>query len=117
MTNNDDKEEIKAILVGDPGVGKTNLINTCIGKPFDPRSNSSITTSFVEKQFIINNKEYNINLWDTASQEHYKSMNHLFYRGSEIVIFVFDVTSEESLSNLEFWIKNVKDELGQNVVC
>ena len=117
MENLDNSDEIKAIIVGKSGVGKTCLINTCAGFKFDSSSTPTMNNSFLQKKFIINKKEYIINLWDTISQEAYNSVNRLFYRNAEIVIFVFDVTNKESLEQVDYWIGLVKEELGTNFVC
>ena len=109
--------EIKAILIGDSGVGKTCLINTCAGFDFDSKLSLTMNCSFVQKRFNINNKEYIVNLWDTNGQECYFSVNKMFYRGSEVVIFIFDITNKESLYGLDKWIKNVIEELGTNFSC
>ena len=109
--------EIKAILIGDSGVGKTCLINTCAGFNFDSKPSLTMNCSFIQKRFNINNKEYIVTLVDTIGQESYLSVNKMFYRGSEVVIFVFDITNKESLYGLDFWIKNVLEELGTNFAC
>ena len=114
MSNND---EIKAILVGKSGVGKTNLINTCAGDKFDPSTTPNITTNLRQKKFEINNKEYVINLWDTMGQETYLSINKIFFKGAEIVIFVYDITKKDSFDALDFWIKNVVEILGTDFAC
>ena len=114
MSNND---EIKAILVGKSGVGKTNLINTCAGDKFDPSTTPNITTNLRQKKFEINNKEYVINLWDTMGQETYLSINKIFFKGAEIVIFVFDITKKDSFDKLDFWIENVVEILGTDFAC
>ena len=114
MSNND---EIKAILVGKSGVGKTNLINTCVGDKFDPSSASTMAMSLRQKKFVINNKAYIVNLWDTIGQESYLSMNKIFFKGSEIVIFVFDITKKDSFEELDFWIGNVVEILGTDFAC
>ena len=117
MENFDNSNEIKAILVGKSGVGKTNLINTCAGFAFNSSSVPTMNNTFLQKRFNINKKEYIINLWDTISQEQYNSVNRLFYRNAEIVIFVFDVTKRDSLEELDHWIDIIKEELGTNFVC
>ena len=117
MESSNNSNEIKAILVGESAVGKTSLINSCVGLGFNSNPSLTLSCSFRQKKFIINKKEYIVNLWDTAGQENYLSLNKMFYRNSEIVIFVFDITDQESLYNLDKWIKNVIDELGTNFVC
>ena len=113
----DNLNEIKAILVGNSGVGKTNLLNTCVGKPFDPSSTLTMSGTFVPKKIYVNNQEYIINLWDTAGQEIYQSINKMFYRGAEIVIFVFDISDKKSFNDLEHWINNVKEIIGFDFVA
>ena len=113
----DNLNEIKAILVGNSGVGKTNLLNTCVGKPFNSTSSLTMTGSFVPKSIFVNNKEYIINLWDTAGQEIYQSINKMFYRGAEIVIFVFDISDKKSFKDLDKWINNAKEILGTDFVA
>ena len=93
--------EIKVILVGDSGVGKTNLINVCVGKDFNSYTKPSISSSLLQKNLIINNLNYIINLWDTMGQEAYKSLSKLFFRESQVVIFIYDITSKESFYNLK----------------
>ena len=97
MSNNE-INEIKIILIGNSGVGKTNLINTSIGLNFNHVENTTASSSFVAKEFIINDEKYTANLWDTAGQEAYRGITQLFFRGSEIVILVYDICSPTSFN-------------------
>ena len=106
----DDYIEIKAILVGCSGVGKTNLINVCLGHKFNEGSDTTNCCSLSQKNVEIDNIKYLINLWDTMGQETYKGISKLFFRGSQIVIFVYDITSENSFKDLEDWI-NMANEI------
>ena len=113
MTKNDDDAiEIKAILVGSSGVGKTNLINVCVGQSFNPETKPTNCASLLQKQLEINNLKYVVNLWDTMGQEAYKGISKLFFRDSQIVIFVYDITNTESFKNLEEWIQMANDTIG-----
>ena len=105
----EDPEEIKVILIGDSGVGKTNLINTSIGLEFEEGKRPTISGSFMEKLIEIDNKKYSLNLWDTAGQEAYRGVTKLFFKGSEIVILVYDITSHESFVSLEEWSQKSKE--------
>ena len=108
--------EIKAILVGSSGVGKTNLINVSVGKEFNEELKPTICCSLLQKNIIINNSKYCINLWDTMGQEAYKGISKLFFRESQIVIFVYDITSHESFKNLEEWIKMANDVINGDYI-
>ena len=104
----------KVIFLGDAYVGKTNLIKVSIGKPFDPNYETTLNTSYVSKYFIYNNINYTFNLWDTIGSEKYRALTKLFFKGAIIVILVYDITSEDSFKSLDYWIKEVKQELGED---
>ena len=103
MSQNKDDEEIKIVLIGDSGVGKTNLINTSVGLEFNIQENSTVNSSFVIKEYYINDKKYIADLWDTAGQEAYKGITQLFFRGAEIIILVYDICIPESFESLNEW--------------
>ena len=103
MSQNKDDEEIKIVLIGESGVGKTNLINTSVGLDFNIQENSTVNSSFVIKEYYINDKKYIANLWDTAGQEAYKGITQLFFRGAEIILLVYDICVPESFESLNEW--------------
>ena len=92
---------IKLILFGNSGTGKTNIINSFINKPFDDNACSTIASAFATKSIIINQKNYHVDIWDTAGQE-YRSLTKIFINDSNIVIFVFDITNKKSFTDLEY---------------
>ena len=109
----DEEQRIKIILVGEPGTGKTSLINTAVGKKFEEgKELSSIKCSYVKLTKVIEDTEYNINLWDTIGQERFRSLTKVFFKNSDIVIFVFDITQKQSFDDLEYWFKIIEEELG-----
>ena len=108
--------EIKAILLGNSGVGKTNIINTCVGLNFDSGNNPTSSGSFVSKNIKLKDKSYIINLWDTAGQERYKSITKIFLKKSEIVFFVYDITDKKSFNDLQDWIDICKEMIENEYV-
>ena len=109
----DEEQRIKIILVGEPGTGKTSLINTAVGKKFEEgKELSSIKCSYVKLTKVIEDTEYNINLWDTIGQERFRALTKVFFKNSDIVIFVFDITQKQSFDDLEYWFKIIEEELG-----
>ena len=110
-----DKKEIKeiqgkAILIGDSMVGKTSLIRVATGEKFDDgkESGRTMAASCTEKKLKIGSSNYSINLWDTIGQEKHRQINGQFYRGSDIVIFVYDITNQETFEDLKFWFEDLK---------
>ena len=111
--------EAKIILLGDSGVGKTNLIRVTVGEKFNPNEDTTMCSSLAQREFIINGNKNIANLWDTAGQEKYSQFTHLFLNGSDIVIFVYSITDEHSFERLNFWIKYFKENINseEKYIC
>ena len=92
---------IKITLLGNPGVGKTCIITKYIDDTFNENNESTIGANYSEKTIVKDNKEYQLNIWDTAGQEKFHSLGKHFYKDSYVVCFVYDVTNQESLDALK----------------
>ena len=114
--NDSEKDELKCILLGESGVGKTCLINALIGLGFNPNEISSISSSYVTKKIIIGDKSYKVNLWDTIGQEEYHSLTKIFIKNSQLVFFVYDITNRKSFEKLDFWYNTTMEVLGEDAV-
>ena len=114
MDNINSQNEIKAILLGESGVGKTNLINVSVGINFTESTKSTYYNSFVEKLFIINNEKYIIRLWDTIGQEKFRPLTKLFFKDSKIIILVYDKSNKKSFEALNYWNDETKNILGDD---
>ena len=107
---------IKVILVGMTSVGKTNMINILSGMQFQTSILSTTSSSYVEKKMNIDNKKYNLQIWDTAGQEKFRSLTKIFIKDSKIVIFVYDISSKKSFEEVDYWVNIVKEILGDKPV-
>ena len=104
-----DDEGIKVTLIGNSGVGKTCIIARYTDDTFNENSASTIGVNFIEKAIQIDNKEYTLNIWDTAGQEKYQSLGKHFYKDSYIVCLVYDITNQESLDAIKsIWYPNLQ---------
>ena len=115
MDNNTD-DEIKIILIGESGTGKTSLINATIGLPFKESLESTTTNSFSSKKVSLGSKEYILNLWDTIGQEKFRSLTKIFIKDSKIVLLVYDITRIDTFKELDFWHKMIRDILGDDPI-
>ncbi|XP_055324118.1 ras-related protein rab7-like [Sitodiplosis mosellana] len=94
---------LKIILLGDPNVGKTSLMNRYLSQKFSNQYKATIGVDFLTKEVMIDDRVITLQVWDTAGQERYQSLGTAFYRGADCCLMVFDVTDANSLKNLETW--------------
>ena len=107
--NTDYDEEIKIIVVGETGVGKSNIIIRYNGGEFEPNSIPNNGSSFIVKYYTFGNKVYRINVWDTAGQEKYHSLTKIFVKDSQIALLVYAINDSNSFEQLDYWYNMVKD--------
>ena len=109
----DDKEvegiSIKATLLGSSGVGKTCIIRRYTENDFDASTTSTPGASYSQKLLNMNGKQIQLDVWDTAGQEKYRSLGRHFYKDAYIVCLVYDITSPSSFADLkEKWYTDLK---------
>ena len=110
-------DDIKVILIGEVGTGKTSLIHTSIGLEFKYKIKSTQSSSIMQKKVTIDDNTYIINLWDTIGQEVFRSLTKIFMKDAKIVIFVYDITRLDTFNQIvEFWYDNAKEVLGDEPV-
>ena len=98
------------------GTGKTSLINIYFGKPFDSNTFTISAPEFFQKQLTIKSIDCTVGVWDTAGQESYRSISKIVINGAQIVVFVYDITKNDSFKELEFWFNSVEEILGNKVI-
>ena len=101
----DGKIKLKTILIGQSGVGKTNLINIARKEKFNPNQVTTVNCSFYKKEMRVNDLDFNVYLWDTIGQESLKALTKIFFKNAKLVILVYDITNKSSLTDLNYWLK------------
>ncbi|XP_032301126.1 rho-related GTP-binding protein RhoD [Coturnix japonica] len=91
--------EIKAVVVGDGGCGKTSLLMVFARGDF-PKVYVPTVFEKYTASFRISGKPAKIHLWDTAGQEDYDRLRPLSYQNTNVVLICFDVTSRSSYDNI-----------------
>ena len=110
------EKELKIILLGESGVGKTSIIFRYYKNSFNPNLTSTFGSTYVTKYLERDNIKYKLNIWDTTGQEKYHSVTKLFIHGSHIAILVYAINNVESFQKLEYWHKIIKEYCGENVI-
>ena len=103
------KEMIKKVCVlGDPGVGKTSIIDRYVKNVFSPDYLSTIGARTCSKQLDLDDGSIILTIWDIAGQETSRNLSSSHYQGCEGVIFVYDLASQESFEGLINWDYQLK---------
>ncbi|KAL5541413.1 hypothetical protein UlMin_043457 [Ulmus minor] len=93
----------KVVLIGDSGVGKSNLFST-------------IGVEFATRSIQVDDKVVKAQIWDTAGQERYRAITSAYYRGAVGALLVYDVTRHVTFENVERWLKELRDHTDANIV-
>ena len=122
MSDDEDSEklkEVKVVLLGESGVGKSSIIKQYVTKTFDPDIDSSISSKYISKEITVPDieKKIKFNLWDTAGQEKYRSLAKIFYKDANIIVFVYSIENLKSFEGLKsYWYEEVKANSLSNVL-
>ena len=99
---------LKYIIIGDSGVGKSNILLKYIHDQFNEEFQSTIGVEFGAKNIKIKDKVYRIQIWDTAGQEMFRSITRAYFKSSVCACVVYDITSKTSFENIQSWIEDCK---------
>ena len=97
---------LKYIIIGDAAVGKSNLLLRYVFNTFKPEYQLTIGVEFGEKNIKHNNKNYQLQLWDTAGQEQFRSITRAYFKNAVCALVVYDITNKSSFENIKQWIED-----------
>jgi len=103
----------KIIVVGNSGVGKTNLLGRWLDNTFEPTS-ATIAVEFSNKTFEVDGHIIRVHLWDTAGQEKFRAMGQHYYRNAMGAILVYDITQPDTFTAIQSWLEPVQNAAGND---
>jgi small GTP-binding protein domain len=106
----------KCVIIGDSGVGKSNIFNRFIRDEFNLDSKATIGVEFSAKNVTVQDKVIKCQVWDTAGQERFRALAKSYYRGAVGCLLVYDITNYDSFQHLDKWLKEVKDHAEPHLV-
>ncbi|KAI8001656.1 hypothetical protein ACSBR2_014569 [Camellia fascicularis] len=106
----------KVVLIGDSGVGKSNLLSRFTRNEFSLESKSTIGVEFATRSIQVDDKIVKAQIWDTAGQERYRAITSAYYRGAVGALLVYDVTRHVTFENVERWLKELRGHTDSNIV-
>ena len=110
--------DIKMILIGASGGGKTAIMNRIVANSFNPDLESTIGIDYNVISMITSaNENVKIALWDTGGQERFRSIPRQYYKNIDCAIIVFDLTDQGSFKEVtEFWLDEIDEYGTENIV-
>ncbi|XP_005051888.1 PREDICTED: ras-related protein Rab-11A [Ficedula albicollis] len=109
-------KELVVVLIGDSGVGKSNLLSRFTRNEFNLESKSTIGVEFATRSIQVDGKTIKAQIWDTAGQERYRAITSAYYRGAVGALLVYDIAKHLTYENVERWLKELRDHADSNIV-
>ncbi|KAJ6826786.1 ras-related protein Rab2BV [Iris pallida] len=107
---------LKMVLIGDSGVGKSNILSRFTRNEFSLDSKSTIGVEFATRTLQIEGKTIKAQIWDTAGQERYRAITSAYYRGAVGALLVYDITKKQTFDNVQRWLRELRDHADSNIV-
>ncbi|MFV2015677.1 MAG: Rab family GTPase [Candidatus Heimdallarchaeota archaeon] len=103
---------IKIILLGNGSVGKTSLATRFAKNTFKSEYQPSIGVNLLVKMVAYRDEFIKVLVFDTAGQEFMSSLRKQHYAGATGAVIVFDITSRQSFDDLQQWVNEIREEVG-----
>jgi small GTP-binding protein len=104
----------KVIIIGDSGVGKTNLLTKFCEGVFKDSYVATIGVDFKLKTITVDEAKVKLQIWDTAGQERFRNITQTYYKGASGIILAYGVNNKQSFKNINTWIKQIETNTGEN---
>ena len=106
----------KIVLLGDSGVGKSNLLLRFAHGDFQTASKPTIGVEFATVSLTIEGALIKAQIWDTAGQERYRAITSAYYRGAVGALLVYDLTSRRSFLSVRRWLEELRAHSNDDTV-
>eukprot|EP00397_Hematodinium_sp_SG-2012_P030528 GEMP01032343.1.p1 GENE.GEMP01032343.1~~GEMP01032343.1.p1 ORF type:complete len:210 (+),score=25.27 GEMP01032343.1:28-657(+) len=117
MSRDEDYDYLfKVVLIGDSGVGKSNLLSRFTRDEFNLESKSTIGVEFATKSIPTDGKVIKAQIWDTAGQERYRAITSAYYRGAVGALLVYDISKRITFENVENWLSELRNHADEHIV-
>jgi small GTP-binding protein len=103
-----DAIQCKVALLGATGTGKTSIIYRLIHKSFDSQLRTTLGTGLSTYWVTCEGRPVKLNIWDTAGQEHYRSLARVYFRDAQSVLICYDLADRETFTGIHFWLKELE---------
>ncbi len=114
---NKELKTYKILILGNLMVGKSCIFIRYADDFFPEGYIATIGLDYRLKKIKLNNgEETNIQIWDTAGTERYKSLTKNYFRGSNGIIIVYSITDKKSFEDISNWIEQIREEIKDDII-
>jgi small GTP-binding protein len=99
-------------MIGDASVGKTSILAQLVDHKFDPDQPTTIGANYQIHVTDVDNVKVELQIWDTAGQEKFRSLGPIYYRCAAGALIVYDVTKRITFTNIEPWVQEFQESAG-----
>ncbi|POM61108.1 Rab11 family GTPase, partial [Phytophthora palmivora] len=107
---------LKVVLIGDSGVGKSNLVMRFTKNKYMPHSVQTVGFEFATKTIRVGDRRLKAQIWDTAGQERFQSLTAAYYRNAVGAMIVYDITNRSSFEHVTGWLAQVHEHSHESLV-
>ncbi len=112
----------KFILIGNSGVGKTSIFRKLSTGEFHEKNISTIgiekksldVSIEIDKDGKKEKKTFNISFFDTAGQEKFRAVTLSYYKETDGILLLYDITDRKSFDNVSIWVDSIKEAIEGN---
>ncbi|KAG0455838.1 hypothetical protein HPP92_023626 [Vanilla planifolia] len=106
------RAQIKVILLGDQGVGKTSLVKQYVDKSFSSEYTATVGADFVTKEIAHEETTLvTVQIWDTAGEERFNSLDTGYHRDVDGCVIVFDINKRKTFANIDKWYSQCLEQV------
>lgn len=105
----------KLIVIGEPSVGKSCMLVRAVKNEFKDEYEVTIGAEFNSLYFEIQSKKVQVQVWDTAGMEKFRSIIKVFFNGSQAAFIVYDITRKETFDKVDNWVNMLQETTTPNI--
>ncbi|KAH3743736.1 Rab GTPase [Pelomyxa schiedti] len=105
----------KIVLLGDSGVGKSNIVARFNKNQFSLETRTTIGVDIANKEITLDGSKISLQLWDTAGQERFRAISPAYYRGADAALLVYDITKRDSFASMTRWLTELKENVDHSL--
>ena len=105
----------KISIIGDKAVGKTALIDRYANQKFEKDYIATMGVNITIKDIVLAKNKIQLMLWDIGASEKWMNVRNMFYKGSNGIILVYDVTRPTTFLNITHYLQDMEETIQKKI--